>query len=192
MWKEMYEKKWVKWTVRFCALVIGVLWLSAPKENYSKSLSPKSNYAGSTKDQSYTVYNYKDKTIKNVFDELKNGYDVKSLDIKDHNGKKVFVSEIKAKENLTLNLTRKACLLYSKELFKKMNDVPEFGGGTIIWKGDSQDVYGNQGTMDLMEIKIDYPTFEKINWENILLKNLPTIADEFTQCKEFTEAEIND
>ncbi|MDP1457975.1 hypothetical protein Q8G37_16140 [Bacillus wiedmannii] len=51
----------------------------------------------------------------------------------------------------------------------------------FVWKAELTDTYGNKKTEPVVKMNIDRETIDKINFDNFLYKNLPTVVSDYWQ-----------
>lgn len=87
-------------------------------------------------------------------------------------------------DNLTANMMRKGGLMDAlalAELFEEhsiLGDIPELD---IAFETELTDAYGNKSPGTVLEIGFTAETLAKINYDNVLHENVPTIADYYWQ-----------
>lgn len=87
-------------------------------------------------------------------------------------------------DNLTANMMRKGGLMDAlalAELFEEhsiLGDIPELD---ITFETELTDAYGNSSPGTVLEVGFTAETLAKINYDNVLHENVPTIADYYWQ-----------
>lgn len=84
-----------------------------------------------------------------------------------------------AKENLTTNLTRWGILTDAKDIVKEVSPIANVNSVTIEPHLTLVDRYGQESLRRVATITITRATWEKINWDNFLIDNLPNVADNY-------------
>jgi predicted PurR-regulated permease PerM len=86
-----------------------------------------------------------------------------------------------AKENLTSDLTLRGLWIDAEDITKELSSVVSQSISRIVIEPylTLVDQYGKEELSKVASITIKRDTWEKINWENFLTDNLPTIADSY-------------
>jgi len=107
-----------------------------------------------------------------------------------NNGKETFVAssgtadylaiDINASDNLTPGLQKTSMLVDSIDVFKKaFAERPDINSLKLVWYLDLVDQKGNESTGVVMRVRVTRGNATTINWDNVLMDNLPKIADEY-------------
>lgn len=89
-------------------------------------------------------------------------------------------------ENFTAHLYRETELQETKEIFNRINKedssrIDNINKITLIFNGKFKDEYGNFSVKKAIEITFSKNTLKKINWNDVDIDNLPTVADYYWQ-----------
>ncbi|UOE93884.1 hypothetical protein [Alkalihalobacillus sp. LMS39] len=92
---------------------------------------------------------------------------------------------INASDNLTRNMIRTGVLMDTTNLVQAIHEVaPEGYDVALEFYFPSVDAYGNEGTMLIANVSFYEETLDKINWDNFLHGNVPTVADHYWQHRD--------
>ena len=89
--------------------------------------------------------------------------------------------EYVAQDNLTRNMTRQGILFDVKDIMERVSaTIPEnVTSVNFSVMLDLVDQHGNTELTQVARVRLDRDTWERINWDNFLVDNLPTVADHF-------------
>ncbi|PGB24816.1 hypothetical protein COM06_20180 [Bacillus toyonensis] len=97
-----------------------------------------------------------------------------NLDLPEPNNKVVLL-------NLT-NATDKILVWNdTTNILKELSKEKEIQKIIFVWKAELTDTYGNKKTDPVVKMNIDRETIDKINFDNFLYKNLPTVVSDYWQ-----------
>ncbi|WP_026672863.1 hypothetical protein [Alkalihalobacterium bogoriense] len=92
---------------------------------------------------------------------------------------------INASDNLTRNLIRTGVLMDTTKIVQAIHEIaPEGYDVALEFYFPSVDAYGNEGTMLIANVSFYEETLDKINWDNFLHGNVPTVADHYWQHRD--------
>ncbi|PGO57456.1 hypothetical protein CN980_31600 [Bacillus cereus] len=98
----------------------------------------------------------------------------KNFDLPEPNNKVVLL-------NLT-NATDKILVWNdTTNILKELAKEKEIQKVIFVWKAELTDTYGNKKTDPVVKMNIDRETIDKINFDNFLYKNLPTVVSDYWQ-----------
>ncbi|ARO60129.1 Uncharacterized protein B5E38_2603 [Bacillus cereus] len=66
-------------------------------------------------------------------------------------------------------------------ILKELAKEKEIQKVIFVWKAELTDTYGNKKTDPVVKMNIDRETIDKINFDNFLYKNLPTVVSDYWQ-----------
>lgn len=84
-----------------------------------------------------------------------------------------------ASDNLTSNMIRGNMLMDSESILEKLTSEGFIGTIDIEWKFNVVDKYGEEYKSRVMEVVMEEPTIDKINFDNFSRDNIPNVADDY-------------
>ncbi len=86
-------------------------------------------------------------------------------------------------DNLTVNMVRSGILRDSLKLFERIYGYEhvDIFVVNLVWYAPLTDKYGNESLGQIVDVGIYDDTAAKVNWDNVLFRNLPDIADYYTE-----------
>jgi hypothetical protein len=108
--------------------------------------------------------------------------------IESQKAKGAYLLQLNADENLTTNMTKEGMWLDSEHLWKRVfTERSDIEAMTIEWVFPLVDVKGNSEDAIVMRLKMSKQNAADVNWDNVLLKNIPLIADEYRASNALNE-----
>lgn len=91
-------------------------------------------------------------------------------------------------DNFSTSYIKGMMLIRASEIYEQAFDLfPEINLTYIEWQFPLVDTYGNVNLSPVMKIDMTRETEDKINWDNFLTDNLPTVADSYWQHPALSE-----
>ncbi len=88
--------------------------------------------------------------------------------------------EINASDNFSANMQKRSTLLKSVDVFKQaFTERADINSLWLVWYLDLVDQKGNESTGAVMRIMVTKENAGTINWDNLIIDNLPRIADKY-------------
>lgn len=87
--------------------------------------------------------------------------------------------EYTASDNLSINLIKQGVLIDAKDLTQRLSSIvpEETISINIMASRELVDQYGDTELTTVHIVSFDRSTWEKINWDNFITDNIPTVAD---------------
>ncbi|MBS4191725.1 hypothetical protein KHA94_16165 [Bacillus sp. FJAT-49705] len=87
--------------------------------------------------------------------------------------------KLNASENLSNNMTKKKMWMDSISILEPISKIESVKGVIIHWMFPLVDQYGNSEDVNVMAFNIEREELDKINWDNFLIENLPTVVNDY-------------
>ncbi|MEW9139145.1 hypothetical protein [Bacillus wiedmannii] len=122
--------------------------------------------------------------IKDVVKDKMGKKSLVNLEINDNagteqEGDKVVLLTLDGKDRITTNMTKSGMWLDTKDILEKLVQEKEISEITFFYQFNLVDQYGNEKKENVMKIKFDRNTIDKINFKNFNHKNTPNIATDY-------------
>ncbi|GIN10136.1 hypothetical protein J26TS2_00030 [Shouchella clausii] len=114
---------------------------------------------------------------------------LENIEVNDYpeNGSKVVLLTLNGSDNLTQNLIYKGMLMDSSDLAERFkNSDLEIHDLMMSWQMPLVDTYGNEEDGEVLRINLSGETLDKINFDNFLFENFPSIADNYWEHPTFS------
>jgi hypothetical protein len=119
-------------------------------------------------------------------DKTNMGDKPKIRDVQESGGKGYYLVSLNGNENLTNNMTKEGMWIDSKDVWERVfterKDVKEL---VIYWYFPLVDAKGNSSDDKVMSLVMTKKNASDVNWDNVLIENIPVIADEYHESPVF-------
>lgn len=106
---------------------------------------------------------------------------ITGVEVANNSNKKVISVKLNADENLTNKMTRLGMLDDTSKTLKALSKFKNVSNYRIWWYYTMVDKYGNESEDVIMKVELTNKTLSKINWNNFMPENYPSIADFYWQ-----------
>lgn len=92
---------------------------------------------------------------------------------------KIVLIYLKAQDKLTKSMIKKGMFIEANSILKNLQEREEISEIVIFWSFPLVDNYGNIEEGTILKVGISKETLDKINFDNFIYDNIPTIADDY-------------